>query len=157
MQLNKDLRGMSVLSRTSRVLVALALFLSVNAPLMLYACGATGQTLTTSTIAVETTGPDAVPCGIISGGVHDRVCGKSHSAPVCDDTCTTDIIERQLVVHCETTRPKGLSSLSSGTLLSGEGASSRAVIPSLSASGSDRSARVSNRVPVRLRTLSFRL
>lgn len=152
------MRRVSRTLRKTRVFVALALLLSLSAPLVQYACGVTGETSTTSTLVVETAGPDAAPCGTVSDGVHNRLCGQSQPSPVCDgDACTSDTVEKRLVVHSEPPSLRASSALSSGTLFSGEVASSRAVIPSRVASGSDWSARAPNRIPVRLRTLSFRL
>lgn len=158
MHFSKDLRGMSVLSPTSRVLVVLALLLSVNAPLVHYACGATGETLITSTLAVKTTGMDAVPCGVISEGVHDRLCGESQLSPVCDgDACTIDTIEKQSVVYSQPSSLQVISALSSGALSSEEETSSYSFLLSRSGKDADWSANAPNSLPVRLRTQSFRL
>lgn len=161
MDLNKDLTGMSALSspfQKTRVLVAFALLLSVSAPLVQYACGVTGETTTTSTLVAEIASTDAAPCGVLSTGVHDRLCEESRPTLVCEgDACTTDTVEKQLVMHFEPPSLRVVSALSSGALLSREVVSSHAVTPSRVASGSDWSARAPNRIPVRLRSLSFRL
>ncbi len=141
-----------------RVLVAFALLLSVSAPLVQYACGVTGETTATSTLVAETAGTDATPCGVISDGVHDLLCDAPQPAPVCEgDACTTDTVEGQSVVQSETSSLRVASVLTAGALPS-EGRTASRVIPSLR-SGPDAvlTTRTSNPVPVRLRTLSFRL
>lgn len=152
------MRLLSYPFQKTQVLVALALLLSLNAPLVQYACGVTGETSTASTLVVETTGTDAAPCGTVSGDVHNRLCGESQSAPVCNgDACTTDHVEKRSVVRSETSTLQVLSSLSSGALISEEVASSRSIATSRSGPGADWSVREPNRISVRLRTLSFRL
>jgi len=149
---------MRILSRTFqkiRVLVALALLLSVSAPLVQYACGVTGETHTTSTVAVEASGSDAAPCGVLSEGVHDRLCGSFSGCE--GEACTTDTVETQSVVHSETSSLRIVPVLATGNLSSGEGASSGPIVSSRSGLGAEWTARDPNRISVRLRTLSFRL
>lgn len=150
-----------VLSRTfkkTRVLVAFALFLSAGAPLVQYACGVAGETMTTSTLVAEAADTDTAPCGVLSDGAHERLCGEHQSSPVCEGgVCTSDTVEKQSVLHSETSKLRLVSALSTGDLFSGEDASSGALTSSPSASGSDWSARECNQISVRFRTLSFRL
>jgi hypothetical protein len=148
---------MRLLARTfekTRVLVALALLLSVGAPLAQYACGVTGEAFTTSTLAVEVPGSNAAPCGALSGDVHDRLCGSS---PGCDGAaCTTDTVEAQSGVHSGSSSFRIAPALPGGDLSSDEEASSHRIgASSLSAPSADGTVRDFNRIPVRFRTLSF--
>lgn len=158
MQFNRDLPGMSVLTRTFRVLVALTLLLSVNASLVQYVCGATGETLITSTLAVETTGTDTAPCGVISDGVHERLCGESQPSPVCDgDACTTDTVETSSVVQIEAF-PLQIAPLFVPAVSRVERSpASRRIPTSLGARGTELNPVEFYPLSVRLRTLSFRL
>ena len=152
--------GMISLSSTFRstwVLVAFALLFSAGAPLVQYACGVTGETHPTSTLAVETSGPNTAPCGTVSDGVHDRLCGAS-SVPGCEgEACTTDTVELQSVVQSETSSLRIASVLTAGTLSSEGGTTSRFTTPLRSISGAGLSAWDAHRIPVRFWTLSFRL
>lgn len=152
---------MNVLSRTfekTRILVAFALLLSAGAPLVQYACGVTGEMTTTGTLLAETTDTALAPCGTVSNGVHDRLCGERQSAPVCDgDACTTNTVEKQSVLPSEPSRHQIVSALSPGPLHSERGASSGFLTTSHRASDADWSARAPSSIPVRLRTQSFRL
>ncbi|MCS3660015.1 hypothetical protein GGP68_001422 [Salinibacter ruber] len=153
---------MKLLSRPfekTRVLVALALLFSAAAPLVQYTCGVTGETTTTSTLVAETgRTTTAPPCGTVSTGVHDRLCGGAPSATVCDGgACTTDTVEKESVILAEISKLRLTPTLSSGGLLSEKAASSRSVVGSHWVWGSDWSARAPNHISVRLRTLSFRL
>lgn len=152
---------MRLLSRTfekTRLLVAFALLFSAAAPLVQYACGITGETSTTSTIVVETTGTDTAPCGVISDGVHDRLCEAAQSVPVCDgEACTTDTVEKQSVVQSQTSSLQIISALSFRALSSKKHASSPSFHRSRFETDADWSPRVPNLIPVRLRTQSFRL
>lgn len=151
---------MGLLSDTfqrTRILVVFALLLSVNAPLVQYVCGATGEALTTSTLAqvVEEADAENSPCETISGGVHDQLCTESKASPVCEGvSCTTDTVEKQSVVIKETYSDR-LSVESS--LRSERNASSKLDFSSLSATGPNGSTRELDRIPVQLRTSSFRL
>jgi hypothetical protein len=151
---------MRLLSHTfekTRVLVALALLVSAGAPLVQYACGVTGETLTTSTIAVEASGPHTAPCGTVSGGVHDRLCGAS-SVPSCEgEACTTDTVEPQSVVQSETSSLRIASVLTAEVLPSEESAALRSTAPLRSTPGAGLGAWDAHRMSVRFRTLSFRL
>lgn len=158
-----SLRVMRVLSqdfRCARVVVALALLLSVNAPLVQYACGATGEALTTSVLAVMVGDANtaAAPCGTISDGVHDRLCTEDQSFPVCHgDACTTDTAEKQSVFHSETSLLRVVPLLVSAVSDTERAQTSRFMSISPLTSGAEWVARESNSVLVRLRTLSFRL
>jgi len=149
---------MSVLSRTfekTRVLVALALLFSVSAPFVQYACGSTGET--TSMLVVEPTGTDA-PCGVISDGVHDRLCGTPQSFSGCEgEDCTTDTAEKSAALQSESTPFRVVAALSTGGETSEEAASPSVVTTIRPAPGVDGTVRERNRISVRLRTLSFRL
>lgn len=163
MQFNRDLNGMKVLSRTfqkTRALVAIALLLSVNAPLVQYACGATGEALTTNAVAVmvEDANTDAAPCETISEGVHDRLCTEGQSSPVCEvDACTTDTVEKQSVIHSESSSLRVAPLLASAASDAERGHASQLIFTSPLTSGAEWAARESDFVPVRFRTLSFRL
>ena len=149
---------MRFLSRTfekTRVVVALALLVSMSAPLVQYACGVTGETLTTSTLAVEAPGSGAAPCGVLSDGVHDRLCGSFSGCE--GEACTTDTVETQSGVHSESSSFRVVPVLTSGSLSSGEGASPSPIVSSRSGLGAEWGGRDPNRISVRLRTLSFRL
>ena len=151
---------MRLLSHTfekTRVLVVLALLVSAGAPLVQYACGVTGETLHTSTLAVEASGPNTAPCGTVSDGVHDRLCGAS-SVPSCEgEACTTDIVEPQSVVQSETSSLRIASVLTAGALPSEGSITSRFTAPLRSIPGAGLSAWEAHRMSVRFRTLSFRL
>ena len=151
---------MGLLSHTfekTRILVVLALLFSAGAPLVQYACGVTGETLSMSTLAVEASGPNTAPCGTISDGVHDRLCGAS-SVPGCEgEACTTDTIEPQSVVQSGTSSLRIASVLTAGTLSSEGNTTSRFTTPLRSTPGAGLSAWDAHRISVRFRTLSFRL
>jgi hypothetical protein len=153
---------MKLLSRPfekTRVLVALALLFSAAAPLVQYTCGLAGEATTTTTLVAEVGHTsDVAPCGTVTNGVHNRLCGEPGSTSVCEgDACTTHPVERRSVISSETSSLRAVSALSSAPLLSEEAASSRSLIGSNWTSGSDWSARAPNHISVRLRTLSFRL
>lgn len=160
---HKSLPIMRVLSqhfRCARVVVALTLLLSVNATLVQYACGATGEALTTSVLPVMVgdASTDAAPCGTISEGVHDRLCAEDQSFPVCHgDACTTDTAEKQSVFHSETSILRVVPLLASAVSDTERAQTSRFMSISPLTSGVEWVARESNSVVVRLRTLSFRL
>lgn len=149
--------GMNVRSQTfekTRVLVALALLLSAGAPLVQYACGVTGETHTASTLAVEAPGSNAAPCGVLSEGVHDRLCGAS-SDSVCEgEGCTTDTVEKQSVVQFPASSLWIDSILTAGERPSDRGATRGPLPSSGSAPGADETPLMSSRIPVRLRTQS---
>lgn len=154
---------MRVLSRNfrcARVVVALALLLGVNGPLLQYACGATGDVLTKSTfgLIVEDAGTTAAPCGTISEGVHDRLCTEVQSPPVCEgDACRIETAEKQSVFYSEPFPLRIVSTPTSGVLLS-KGSATWLLIPtSLQATGTELNPRELYHIPVRLRTLSFLL
>lgn len=84
----------------TRVVVAMALFLSVSAPFVQYACGGTGETTTTSTLVVKTAG--VAPCESIPNGIHDRLCGESGSLTGCEgEACTTETVETISVARAD--------------------------------------------------------
>ena len=151
---------MSSFSRTFqniRVLVALALLFSASAPLVQYTCGVTGETMTTSTLVVEPMGTDA-PCGVISDGVHDRLCGESQFLFDCGgDDCTTDTAEQSSALHTKSTPLRIVAALSAGGVASEGAASPRVVTTTRAAPSVDGTVRERSRISVRLRTLSFRL
>jgi hypothetical protein len=151
-----------LLSRTfekTRVVVAFALLLSVSAPLLQYACGVTGEATATSTLVVVETGEtDATPCGVILDGLHDLLCEAPQPVPVCDgEACTTDIVDKQSVVHSQVSTLQVISALSVGDFLSKEYASPHSFLFFRSGPVAAWSVRASTSIPIRLQTLSFRL
>jgi hypothetical protein len=151
---------MRFLSRTfqkTRILVAVTLLLSVSVPLEQYACGDTGETMTTSTLVVKT--GDTPPCDIIPNGIHDRLCGELRFLSGCEGkTCTTETVEAFSVARADLPRGRDILLFSSDLLsVEEEGHAFRRTSFSSLISEGDGTARTFNPVPVRLRSLSFRL
>jgi hypothetical protein len=152
---------MKVLSHTfqkTRLLVALALLFSAAAPLVQYACGVTGETTTRSARVVETEHADA-PCGVVSDGVHDRLCGESGSSSGCEgEACTTETVNVSSVARADLPQARDALSVSSDLFsVEQDGHALRRLSSSSLTSERDRTARAPDPVPVRLRTLSFLL
>lgn len=154
------MRVMSLLSDTfqrTRMLVVFALLLGVNAPLVQFACGTTGEALTSSTLALVINEVDAEisRCGTVSGGVHDQLCTESNASPICQGvSCTTDTVEKHAVVVKEASTDRWSVESS---LRSERDASPQLDLSSFSTTGPNWSTRGPDRIPVRLRTSSFRL
>lgn len=82
--------------RTVSVVAALALLLSVSAPLVRYACGAAGKAMTTLPVASsaehEAHGSAVALCGHAHGDLHAALCTNSQHEPSgCEDaSCTVE-------------------------------------------------------------------
>jgi len=143
--------------RFGRALVAFALLFSAGAPLMQYACGVTGETLTASALSAEASEPDAVSCGAVSEGVHDRLCEPS-PVPGCEGkACTTDTVETQSVAQPQTSSPRIASVLTAGALPSQGSVALHSTAPLRSTPDAGLNTWDSHHISVRFRTLSFRL
>lgn len=143
--------------RHVRLLTVLALLLSANAPLMHYACGATGEAVTTSAfaLAVEDGSMEPALCGVVAEGVHDLLCAENQATNDCQGaSCSSENLEKQSVANLGSTTAEIDTAPSPGPALfaSSSRRSFSSTVPQ--AKGTDDT---SHPISVRLRTLSFLL